>query len=132
MQKEEKFVAWMQIKNSGKAPPSFERWTDADKEKLLEAQSDIVEMAHTALGHLEQMKKKELALAAMTMSQEEFDQLVEQRNALIAESVAVSGDDRPNPGAPIPAADSIAHSKVTTGDDALAGTSGDGEGVAGG
>ncbi len=48
----------MQIKNNGKAPPSFERWTDADKEKLLEAQSDIVEMAHTALGHLEQMKKK--------------------------------------------------------------------------
>jgi hypothetical protein len=58
----------MQIKSSGKAPPSFDRWTDADEEKLLEAQSDIVEMAHTAIGHLKEMKKKELALAAMTMS----------------------------------------------------------------
>ncbi len=114
MKKEEKFVAWMQIKNSGKAPPSFERWTNADKEKLLEAQSDIVEMAHTALSHLEQMKKKELALAAMTMSQEEFDQLVEQGNALIAESMAVSGNDCPNPGAPILAANLIADSNSTT------------------
>ncbi len=85
MKKEEKLVAWMQIKSSGKAPPSFDRWTDADEEKLLEAQSDIVEMAHTAIGHLEEMKKRELALAAMTMNQEDFDRLVEQRTALVAE-----------------------------------------------
>jgi len=77
MKKEEKLVAWMQIKSSGKAPLLFDRWTDADKEKLLEAQSDFVEMAHTAIGHLEEMKKKELALAAITMSQEEFYKLVE-------------------------------------------------------
>ncbi len=67
-----------------KTPPSFDRWTNADEENLLEAQSNIVEMSHTAIGHLEEMKKKELALAAMTMSQEEFDQLVEQRRALVA------------------------------------------------
>ena len=85
MKKEDKLVAWMQIKSSRKAPPLFDRWTDADEEKLLEAQSDFVEMAHTAIGHLEEMKKKELALAAITMSQEEFDKLVEQRTALVAE-----------------------------------------------
>jgi hypothetical protein len=49
---------------------AFEKWTNADDIKLLEAQSDVVEMAHTALGHLEAPKKKELVLAALTMRQE--------------------------------------------------------------
>ena len=57
-------------------------------------------MAHTALGHLEALKKKELVLAAITMTQEEFDKLAADRNELIVES---SGDDHPNSDAPIPA-----------------------------
>jgi hypothetical protein len=40
-------------------------------------------MAHTALGHLEALKKKELVLAALTMTQEEFDKLAADRNELI-------------------------------------------------
>jgi len=44
-----------------------------DEEQLKEAQSNVVEMAHTALGHLEALKKKELLLAALLMTQEEFD-----------------------------------------------------------
>ena len=75
MKKDAKFVAWMEIKNRGKAPPSFEKWTDGDEEKLLEAQSDIVDMAHTAIGQLEALKKKELTIAAMTMPKDEFEKL---------------------------------------------------------
>jgi hypothetical protein len=56
-------------------------------------------MAHTALGHLEALKKKELVLAALTMTQEEFHKLSADRNELIFES---SGDDHPNSDAPIP------------------------------
>jgi hypothetical protein len=53
MKKEEKLSAWVAIVNRGKAPPSFEKWTNADDLKLMEAQSDVVEieMAHTALCH---------------------------------------------------------------------------------
>ena len=58
MKKEGKLSAWVAIVNREKEPPSFEKWTDADDIKLLEAQSDVVEMAHTALGHLEALKKK--------------------------------------------------------------------------
>ncbi len=83
----------MAIVNRGKEPPTFEKWTDADDLKLLEAQSDVVEMAHTALAHLEVLKKKELALAGLTMTQEEFDKLAADRNELI---VASSGNDHPN------------------------------------
>ena len=41
----------------------------------MEAHSDIVDMAHTALGQLEALKKKELTLAAMTMPDDEFEKL---------------------------------------------------------
>ena len=73
--------------------------TNADDIKLLAAQSDVVKMAHTAFGHLEALKKKELVLEALTMTQEEFNNLAADRNELIVES---SGDDHPNSDAPIP------------------------------
>ena len=73
MKKAAKLAAWVAIVDSGRAPPWFKRWTDAEDAKLLEAQSDVVEMAHTAIGHLEELKKKELVLAAMTMTEEEFN-----------------------------------------------------------
>ena len=86
MKKAAKLAAWVAIVGSGRAPPSFERWTDADDAKLLESQSDVVEMAHTAIGHLEELKKKELLLAAMTMTEDEFATLAEKRNAVLNES----------------------------------------------
>ena len=86
MKKEEKLSAWVAIVNRGKEPPSFEKWTDTNDVNLLEAQSNVVEMAHTALGHLEMLKKKELVLAVLTMTQEEFDKLAADRNELIVES----------------------------------------------
>ena len=79
-------------------------------------------MAHTALGHLEDLKKKELVLAAMAMSNKEFDRMVAQRNQLIVES-----SDDPN----LPP-ELIVHSTATTGDTASIDTSGDGGGVVGG
>jgi len=42
MKKEEKLSAWVAFVNRGKAPPSFEKWTDANNLILLEAQLDIV------------------------------------------------------------------------------------------
>ncbi len=58
MKKDEKLAAWVAIVDSGREPPLFEQLTHTDNAKLLEVQSDIVEMAHTALGHLEELTKK--------------------------------------------------------------------------
>ena len=113
------------VTSSGRAPPPYERWTSVDNAKLLEAKSDIVEMAHIALGHLEELKKKELVLAAMTMSNEEFDQLVAQRNQLIVESVVESGNNHINSDAPMPPPEMIVNSTVNTGNNASTDTSGD-------
>ena len=131
MKKDKKLAAWVVIVSSGRAPPPYERWTGVDDAKLLEAQSDIVEMAHTALGHLEELKKKELVLAAMTMSNEEFDQLVAQRNQLIVESAVASGDAHINSDAPIPPPELIVNSTMTTSNNASTDTSGDRGGVVG-
>ena len=76
MNKEQKISKWGRIVSSGKRPPSYEKWTEVDELRLEEAQSDVVEMAHTALGQMEALKKKELVLAAHAMLEEEFNQLV--------------------------------------------------------
>ena len=130
MKNPERLAAWVAIVSSGRAPPAYERWTEADEANLLEAQSDVVEMAHTALGHLEELKKKELVLAAMTMSNKEFNRLVAQRNQLIVESMVseLAGSENTPSDAPIPPPDSTA----TTGDTASIDTPEDGGGVVGG
>ncbi len=130
MKKEDKLAARVAIVSSGKVPLAFERWTDANNVKLLEAQSNVVEMAHTALGHLKALKKKELILAAMTTTQEEFDTLAVARNALIVES-SMSGKDHPNIDAPIPAPELIVNSIMNAIDEASADTSGNGGGIMG-
>ena len=87
MKKDAKLNAWLRIVEQNKVPPPFEKWTDADDMQLEEAKSDIVEMEHTHLGHMETLKKKELILAARAMSQEEFDQLVADRHSLVGDSM---------------------------------------------
>ena len=72
-------------------------------------------MAHTTLGHLEELKKKELVL--------EFDQLVSQRNQLFVESAVASGDMPP---------EVTVTSTATAGDNASTDISGDGGGAVGG
>ena len=68
----------------------------------MESQSDIVPMAHTAVGQLKALKKKELTLAAMTMPEDEFDKLCADRKKLIVESSSsVEGNDPHDTVAPI-------------------------------
>jgi hypothetical protein len=82
MTKDAKLNTRLRIVEQNKVPPPFEKWTDANDMQLEDkAKSDIVEMEHTHLGHMEALKKKELVLAACAMSQEECDQLVADRHS---------------------------------------------------
>jgi len=76
MNKEQKLSKWGRIVSSGKPLLSYEKWIELDELRLEEAQSDVIEMAHTALGQMEALKKKELVLVEHAMSEEEFNQLV--------------------------------------------------------
>ena len=128
LNKNAKFVAWMEIKRRGKAPPALNKWTHDDKEQLKEAQSNVVEMAHTALGHLEALKKKALLLAALLMTQEEFDKLAVKREKLVVELAALASNGNPvifdDPNELIGGAAEIENNS----DDASTDTSGGGEG----
>jgi hypothetical protein len=88
MKKDAKLNTWLRIVEQNEVPPPFEKWTNADDLKLEEAKSDIIEMEHMHLGHMEVLKKKELVLAVRAMSQEEFDQLVADRQSLIVNSTS--------------------------------------------
>ncbi len=72
MNKAAKVLARKGTVNNNQQPPSFSRWTKADERKLAEALITMVTIGHTALGRMVGMKKKELVLAAVTMSNEEF------------------------------------------------------------
>ena len=47
MKKEENLSAWLGIVEQKKVPPTSKKWINDDNQKLEEAKSDIVEMAHT-------------------------------------------------------------------------------------
>ena len=88
---------WLRIVGSRKTPPLFEKWMYEGEVMLEEVQSDIVDISHTALGHFEELKKKELVLAARAMSQDEFNKLVAAQNmATFAELLASDGDGNGN------------------------------------
>ena len=74
-----KVLAWKGIIDKNLQPPLFSRWTKADERKLAEASVTTVTIGHTALGRMVAMKKKELVLAAATMSNEEFEVLWKDR-----------------------------------------------------
>ena len=75
-----KVLAWKgSIVDENWQPPLFSRWTEADERKLAEASVTTVMIGHTALGRMVAMKKKELVLAAATMSNEEFEVLRQDR-----------------------------------------------------
>ena len=75
MNKAAKVQVWKDIVDNHRQPPSFSRWTIDNERKLAEACQTTVDIGHTALGKMEEMKKKELVLAVATMSNEEFEAL---------------------------------------------------------
>jgi hypothetical protein len=95
MRKEEKLPTWLSIIRNGKPPPSHQKWTDEDDRKLKETKSNKIDTAHAHLGHLETLKKKMLMLAALTMTQEEFNQLMANRRNLIAQLGELLSKDPP-------------------------------------
>ena len=60
MNKAEKVRAWKDIVDNNRQPPLFSRWTEDDERKLVEASEYMINIAHTALGRMQEMKKKEL------------------------------------------------------------------------
>ena len=62
------------------APPTCERWSDEDERELLEASKAEIAVSDTALGRAKARKEKEIERAALTMTDEKWEQIVARRN----------------------------------------------------
>jgi hypothetical protein len=69
-------LSWRPKHNCGEARDRPELWS-------IPVSRQNVEMAHMAIGHLEELKKKELVLTAVTITEEEFTALANKRNGLL-------------------------------------------------
>jgi hypothetical protein len=87
MNKAAKSLAWKGVVDNNWQPPLFSRWTKADERKLAEASVTMVEIGHTALGRMVDMKKEELLLAAVTMSNDEFEVLRQEQERRLNERI---------------------------------------------
>ncbi len=70
--KEQKITRWKEIVASWKPPPSYERWTEVDEQRLVSLQSeDVIGIGDTMFGSEVALKKRELEAAANHFTQEE-------------------------------------------------------------
>ena len=83
MTQEEKKQAWINIQTKGIAPPTCERWSDDDERELLEASKTELVVGDTALGQAQARKKNELRLSALTMTDDEWAEVVSARQSVI-------------------------------------------------
>ncbi len=80
MTKEAKYEAWEKIAQKGTMPPKCDPWTDEDERHLLEASRMDLDVADTALGHLQARKKMDFVQTALKFTQEEWDAMCASRN----------------------------------------------------
>ena len=87
MTQEEKKQAWINIQTKGIAPPTCERWSDDDERELLEASKTEIAVGDTALGRAQARKKNELRLSALTMTDDEWAEVVSARQSVMDSSL---------------------------------------------
>ena len=72
LSKELKLKAWDAIRDRGKPPPTYERWTDNDEQELLAASNTNITVDDTALGRARKKKELDLEQAIRMMTKEEL------------------------------------------------------------
>ena len=80
--KESKLKAWDEIRDRGKPPPTYERWTDDDERELLEASKTNITVDDTALGRVQMKKKQDFDTRIQTMTKAEWEAAVAKRESI--------------------------------------------------
>jgi hypothetical protein len=80
--KESKLKAWDELRAWGKSPPTYERWTDDDEMKLLEASKANITVDDTALGRAQMKRKHDFDSRIETMSKAEWEAAVAKRESI--------------------------------------------------
>jgi len=81
MSKEDKLQKWDDICRRGLQPPAAKKWTEDDENALKEASRTDLVIGDTALGQLQDKKRKEVIDTARKFTQEEWAELAAARNS---------------------------------------------------
>ena len=73
---------WKEIVEEGRSPPSYEKWTEGDEERLMATLKSDLTLADTRFGRAVATKKRELEASADFMSREERDRMIRKLKVL--------------------------------------------------
>jgi hypothetical protein len=78
----DKHRVWKKIVEKGRSPPSYEKWTEEDEERLMATSKSGLTLADTRFGRAVATKKRELEASADFMSREERDRMIRKLTVL--------------------------------------------------
>ena len=84
---------WKEIVEEGRSPPSYEKWTEEDEERLMATSKSDLTLADTRFGRAVATKKRELEASADFMSREERDRMIRKLKVLNEEEALATATD---------------------------------------
>lgn len=81
LSKDEKMEKWKKLRQDNVQPPAYDKWTDEDERKLIEASKEDLGIGDTAVGRLEAKRKRDFIQTASKFTPEEWTEIMAQRNA---------------------------------------------------
>jgi hypothetical protein len=80
---------WKEIFEEGRSLPSFEKWTEEDKERLMDTTKSDLSLADTRFGRAVATRKRELEASVDFMSREERERMIQKLSELNEEEEAL-------------------------------------------
>ncbi len=73
---------WKEIFEEGRSPPSYEKWTEEDEERLMATTKSDLSLADTRFGRTVATRKRELEASVNFMSREERERMIRKLHEL--------------------------------------------------
>ena len=73
---------WSEIVEEGRSPPSYEKWTEEDEERLMATAKSSLTLADTRFGREVATRKRELEASVDFMSREERERMIRKLHEL--------------------------------------------------
>ena len=81
---------WKEIFDEGRSPPSYEKWTEEDEERLMATAKSDLSLADTRFGRAVATRKRELEASADFMSREERERMIRKLHELNEEEALLA------------------------------------------
>jgi hypothetical protein len=85
---------WKEIFEEGRSPPSYEKWTEEDEERLMATTKSNLSLADTRFGRTVATRKRELEASVDFMSREERERMIRKLHELNEEEAPATSAGR--------------------------------------